>query len=345
MTVREQWLAAARSELNGKAAEEFLLKKWDEFEIKPYYDVSDVKQEPNPITNRVGNSFAGPNGWLNLPLIVSNDNKIANSKALNYLQNGADGIFYLVDRSASPSVLMNDLKQGFCFIGFEADGSAIPFFESLATHSSAHELLGATFWRSEPAWLSIANLFKGYKSFRCLGVTLNSGTVLERIDSALQTVLKITDKLTDYGFPAQQIFNQLAFSVTATTNFFSDVALIRALRILIQRLEQAYGSSGSKSFIRVVTNPIVSETYQPHGELLSNSFAGIAGIMASADALTINSENPNSDLHIRTARNISLLLKEESKLDKVVDPLSGSYFVESLTSQIVETAWVKLTTA
>ena len=42
---------------------------------------------------------------------------------------------------------------------------------------------------------------------------------------------------------------------------------------------------------------------------------------------------------VRFARNIQLVIKEETHADKVIDPAGGSYFIETLTSELVEKAW------
>jgi methylmalonyl-CoA mutase len=149
----------------------------------------------------------------------------------------------------------------------------------------------------------------------------------------------LADQLTDNAFPASQVFRQLAFSINASKNFFGDVIKIRSLRLLLERLTQAYGVENGRSFIRMRVNSAETENYQPHGDLVGNSFATIAAVCSSADAITVVPSNQQTDLHIRTARNISLLLKEESKLDKVMDPFAGSYFIESITHSLVEKVW------
>jgi methylmalonyl-CoA mutase len=342
MMLKEQWMAAARTELNGKEPTQ-LIKSWENFEIQPYYDKSDVASFNTSVLKKIEFPYQSPNGWLNIPQVDGFNEASANDLALNHLRSGADGITFKISGTANPAKLLNEVEPEFCFLGFETEDSSLSFFEELnPLLIPPGKVNGAIFWKDEPDWLKVANLHKTLAHFRCFGIVLPPGDSTTQISGASQLVLKIVDVLTDYGFSPQQLFQKMAFSLSATENFFGDVAKIRSLKILFGRLCQAYGITRLPAFVRVVSNPI-NQNYEPHGTLLTNSFGALSAIMASADALTISTDNQNSAIHLNTARSISLLLKEESRLDKVIDPLAGSYFVESLTNSIVEQIWTNLT--
>jgi len=343
MTLKEQWIACAEIELKGKDLVASLNKKFEDYEIKPYYDALNLSSNTERQIDRQANHFDAPNGWLNLPQVSLSLDEKNYSIALKHLQQGADGVFLKInDSSPVDAKILKEIKPEFCFLGFDAESPAVNFFEHIESMYSPDKLNGALFWHIEPDWLAIANLFKGYKKFRCMGITLKGETLNDQVFNALQTVSIVVDKLIEYGFPAEVIFQQIAFSVKSSPNFFMDVAKIRSLRLLMKKISEAYGVVDALTFIRVISYSEVNETYQPLGNLLSNSFSSIAAVLASADALTTISDNPLSDTHIRTARNTSLLLQEESKLNKVIDPLKGAYFMESLTDSIVENVWAKL---
>jgi methylmalonyl-CoA mutase len=342
MSFKGEWVEAAKKELGGKDPYEVLSKSWNEFTILPYYRANDSHFNQQIIFGSRANTFNGPNSWFNLPEVsVSNVNK-ANSVALDHLQCGADGVFFKVQPNLHPETLLNKFKPEFCFLGFEPESNEISFFDGLTQMVAPTSLNGAIIWKGDANWLSLANLFKGYNSFRCLGITEDGETPFEQIFSCLRKALHIADQLTDYAFPVQHVFGQLAFSINASPNFFGDAVKVRTLRILLQRFAEAYGLKDSVSFIRVKVNLETQKIYEPHGDLLGNGIAAIAAVASSADAITIVPNDQLSDLHSRTARNVSVLLKEESKLDKVIDPFAGSYFVESMTNSLVEKVWSKL---
>ena len=351
MSSKENWIDQAKIELNGKDPKEFLSKNHSEVTIEPYYDASDSLPNTEILYEKEAIPFHGPNGWLNLPSIKNFTDDKANTLALQHLQCGADGIFFQIDESSNVEKLVKEIEPEYCFLGFEANEAALKFFKELVQHFSFGPLHG-TFVRSDLTFplgrsmqndlLAMANLFKGYKKFRCHGLVVKDGNETMEIALVMQTVLAIVDELTDYGFHAQSVFEQISFSMNSSSNFFLDVAKIRSLKILMKRLADAYQVQSTPTFIRVVCATDVTENYQPHGSLLSNSFSALAAAFASAEAITIITDSPNSDRHVQTARNVSLLLREEAKLDKVIDPLAGSFFVEQLTYMLVEKAWATI---
>lgn len=343
MMPKEQWIAAARKELSEKEPTQ-LIKSWENFEIQPYYDRSDIISNDRIAVRKIEFPFQGPNGWLNIPQIGISEEVKANELALNHLRAGADGISFEITKESNPAKLLKEIKPEFCFLGFETGDRSVSFFEEL-NHLliPTNKISGAIYWREEPDWLKVANLHKSLQSFHCFGIMLRGEDVVTQISGALQMALKIVDVLTDYGFSAQQVFQKMTFSLTASENFFGDVTKIRSLKILISRLGESYGIGAWPAFVRMVSNPTANQNYEPYGALLTNSFGALSAIMASADALTLTTNNQNSAIHLNTARSISVLLKEESRMDKVIDPLAGSYFVESLTNSIVGKVWTNLT--
>jgi methylmalonyl-CoA mutase len=343
MDSMEKWVLLAKKELGVKVPFESLTKAWDKFEIKPYYDNSDLSFNINEVPERQKYAFGNTNFWHNLPEVDCAVPE-SNTVALNHLQNGADGIIFRVDNRTNPRRILAEVKPEFCFIGFECNEASVAFFEDLVEFISADKLDGVIFWNSKVKWLSVANLFKSYNSFRCFGITETGDGASAQLLGCVRNAIGILDSLTDYAFSPKTIFDQLAFTVNSSSDFFGDIIKVRALRILLGRVSMAYGLGICSTFIRVKVKPTVPQIYQPHGDLLANSFGSIAAISGSADAITVVTDSRQSDLHNRTARNISILLQQESKLDKVLDPFSGSYFIESLTNALVNEVWDKVST-
>jgi len=340
----DQWISAAKIELNGKSPIPHLNRRWEGIDIQPYYDRSDVRSNRNHILDKTTLPFLGPNGWLNLPLVDGVLGR-ANELAHGHLKNGADGIIFKLTKDVSAPALLKGIKPEFCFLGFETNDNLLSFFEeAVVTMAPSDKIYGSILWKNEPEWLKVANLFKNYSNFRCFGIHLDGDDLIGQILCALQKVLKIADVLSDFGFSPQRILEKTAFSLEATNNFFLDIAKVRSLKILFERIGQAYSIAPTPAFVRMVLSPMPpGQDYEPHGNMLSHSFSALGAVVSSSDAITVITEDQNSPVHLHTARSVSLLLKEESKLDKVIDPLAGSYFVESLTSSIVEKVWTKLT--
>lgn len=333
------WLKAAQSELKQTNPLEHLQKKWGDWPIKPYYGKDDVGSGQS--VHKLSFPHKAANGWFNLPLVDARlDSSI--SLTVNHLNNGADGIVFQLTSSAKPALLLANIKPEFCFLGFEASDEVFQFFlEADSLLQPAEKIHGAIFWNERPEWLKVARLFKAHTNFRCFGIHVGTLNV-ENLERAFRDAIGALDELTDNTFSAPTVLSKFAFSVTGTNNFFLDVAMIRSLKILFERLTMAYSVADVPAFVRYVTQPVSPSAYDPHGIMISSSLNALSATAASVDAITVDVENQNSNMHVHTARSISLLLKEESKLDKVIDPLAGSYFIENLTSSIVEKIWTNL---
>jgi methylmalonyl-CoA mutase len=78
--------------------------------------------------------------------------------------------------------------------------------------------------------------------------------------------------------------------------------------------------------------------------MLRATTEAMSAVMGGCDALTVLAYDSvmgdqNSELGERIARNVSILMREEAHLDKIVDPSAGSYYIENLTYQLSTEAW------
>jgi methylmalonyl-CoA mutase len=116
------------------------------------------------------------------------------------------------------------------------------------------------------------------------------------------------------------------------TDFFLEIARLRALRLVWNKLsERPYDLH-----LHVCSSPWTPEAYAPHANMLKATTAAMAAILGGADSLTVDPESPEQPMQRRVARNVSILLREESRFAKVADPLAGAYFVDRLTHDLAE---------
>jgi len=107
-------------------------------------------------------------------------------------------------------------------------------------------------------------------------------------------------------------------------------------------LQEAYQIKNPvPSFVHAYSKSWSEENFQPHGNMLKQTTAAMACAMGGCDAITVEPELPENKMMTRIARNVSLMLSEESHLAKVNDPLAGSFYVDALTHQIANEAWKK----
>ncbi len=134
---------------------------------------------------------------------------------------------------------------------------------------------------------------------------------------------------------------QLTINVSADTNFFEQIAKLRALRNLVNLLLEQYNSNLSLH-IHCETSDIYRSAFDSYSNLLRDSISGMAAVIGNCDSLSIHHFNDKSEdnkLATRMSRNQQLIFKEESYLDKVNDISNGSYYIETLTNELATKAW------
>lgn len=124
-----------------------------------------------------------------------------------------------------------------------------------------------------------------------------------------------------------------------------NVAKLRAARRLWALLGQEYSKDENsfKMYIHAETSSFTATLFDPYVNLLreaNQAFAAVIGGVQSLEVKQFNdASNESSAFSDRIARNIHLVIKEETLVDKVVDPAGGSFYVEALTNELAEKAW------
>ena len=131
-----------------------------------------------------------------------------------------------------------------------------------------------------------------------------------------------------------------------SSNFFMELSKFRATRMLWAQIVEQYkpaSKDACKLHVHAVTSRFNQTIYDAHVNLLRSQTESMSAALAGVDSITttpfdVPYKKPD-DFSERIARNQQFLLKEESHLDKVVDPAGGSYYVETLTVSIAREAW------
>lgn len=125
--------------------------------------------------------------------------------------------------------------------------------------------------------------------------------------------------------------------------FYIEVARLRALRILWRNVLEALDRKGPQLLIEThMAEKFLSD--DRHLNMISAGTKAIAAICGGADRIVINpSRQHDEHLSRRISRNVHHILKYESNLHSIPDPVKGSFYLESLLEQMVKGAWGKLT--
>jgi methylmalonyl-CoA mutase len=148
------------------------------------------------------------------------------------------------------------------------------------------------------------------------------------------------------GLEVDAFAPRLSFFFAVGSDFFTEVAKLRAARLLWAQLMQEHFAPGDAASLRLrmhcQTSGVSLTAQQPHNNVVRTAFQALAAVLGGTQSLHTNAFDEAlalpSDFAAQLARNTQLILQHETGVDKVVDPLGGAYFVESLTHELAARA-------
>ena len=168
----------------------------------------------------------------------------------------------------------------------------------------------------------------------------------QELGSAVAVGLEYVRAMTAAGLNVDAAFKQITFTVAADADFFLTIAKIRALRKIWARVAEVCGATTRTAQINAITALRMMSRRDPWVNVLRTTVACFAAGVAGADAITVLPFDlllgVPSDLGRRIARNMHIVLQEESGLAKVIDPAGGAYMFEHLTDQLADKSWAFL---
>lgn len=172
-------------------------------------------------------------------------------------------------------------------------------------------------------------------------------TAAQDLAVALATGTQYLKAMVAAGMDIADALAQIAFTLPVDCDQFLSIAKLRAARLTWARVAEACGAPepARRMDLTARTSRRMMSRRDPWVNLLRTTVAGFAGGVGGADAVVVvpfDAElGPSDAFARRLARNIQILLKEESSLDRVIDPAGGSWYVETLTRQLAEAAWAE----
>jgi len=152
--------------------------------------------------------------------------------------------------------------------------------------------------------------------------------------------------LTEAGLKINDITPRMQFNFAVGSNYFLEIAKLRAARYLWSKIVQYYDSGqelAGRMYIHTETSSWNKSVYDPYVNMLRTTTESMSSIIAGTDSHLVKpfdaSFTTSGTFSERIARNQQILLKEEAHFNKIVDPAGGSYYIESLTDSMIEHAW------
>ncbi len=166
-----------------------------------------------------------------------------------------------------------------------------------------------------------------------LAFTLADGR--EYVRAALERGLKVDD-----------FAPRLSFFFGIGMNMFMEAAKLRAARLLWHRVMAEFRPEKADSSVlrmHCQTSGVSLQAQDPMNNIVRTAFEALAAVLGGTQSLHTNSFDEAlalpSDAAARVALNTQLILQHETGVADVVDPLAGSYYVETMTAQMADAAW------
>ena len=148
------------------------------------------------------------------------------------------------------------------------------------------------------------------------------------------------------GLDVDDFAGRLSFFFAIGMNFFMEAAKLRAARFLWTRIMQEFQPQKPQSLMlrtHCQTSGVSLQEQDPYNNIIRTAFEAMSAVLGGTQSLHTNSFDEAialpTEFSSRIARNTQLILQHETGVTKVVDPLAGSYYVESLTNELAEKAW------
>ncbi|OWW00428.1 methylmalonyl-CoA mutase [Rhizobium sp. R693] len=148
------------------------------------------------------------------------------------------------------------------------------------------------------------------------------------------------------GLDVDDFAGRLSFFFAIGMNFFMEAAKLRAARLLWTRIMEEFKPKKASSLMlrtHCQTSGVSLQEQDPYNNIIRTAFEAMSAVLGGTQSLHTNSFDEAialpTEFSARIARNTQLILQHETGVTKVVDPLAGSYYVESMTKELADKAW------
>jgi methylmalonyl-CoA mutase len=322
---KAEWVLKATADLKGRSIESLASEFERNISVASYYSKEDLNELD--YLSKYSNILASkssldgePREWINYQKIQVGDGILANKIALQALSLGATGLIFNLNSNVDFDVLLKDIHLDACAISFEGELNLKNYLSFAATKCDLNKLTG----------FCNSSVEKKDSSLKTSILYSDKKTAVEQLADLIANAQNLQVKDVDF-------IHKSVFKVEIGTNYFLEIAKLRALRIILKAALSHKGIEIKSEEIDIIaiSSRWVNAQLEPHENILKGTTAAMAAIIGGCNALYVEPENPLDILSTRTSRNISTILKEESFLNKGLDPAAGSYYIENLTHLLV----------
>ena len=316
--------------------------------IKPFYTSEDLNNLKNLDSNY-------PDSWSICQNITADNSSDANIKALELIKKGAESINFIIQND---SILCNDLLKNIDIekteLFFKIEFHSNSYLKSLndiikspsASFNISYDPIGSLV--KTGSWESSMNedLKKLNKKINILEkfnnvIIVNSGLYQNSGANIFEEIAFTLSHANEYlNYLNGKCANKIAFNTSIGSNYFFEIAKLKALRLLWATITKEYNNE--INFPHIIAKPSNRNKtiYDYNNNILRTTTECMSAILGGANTISnvtydsiFNNKNKYSD---KIALNQLLIIKHETHIDKVKNAADGSYYINSLTNTIAE---------
>ncbi|MBN3582731.1 hypothetical protein JYB64_10085 [Algoriphagus aestuarii] len=370
---KTEWKELIQKDLKGKDFDQTLVSKvWGELDSQPFYTLDDIPDQLIPDSFHREPKLPGfsPRIWNNAVSIFPKDEKKGNEEILFALENGADALVLHLTGHENLNELLKGVMTEFIQIYFAPLDSPRFLYNQIndwisKLHIKPTMLSGAVLWspclemfRSDADFEKNVQLgsemidrFSEFREFFPMTLDISiygdsGANGIQQCFLGLGEMIELMDSFIAKAVSPAMIFENMAVHISVGELFFPEIAKLKGFRRLLVELAANMGQqidANSLHFL-VSTSSWSKSLLDKNSNLIRQTYEAMSAVMGGANSLWVRPvlEKEASVLEKRIARNVSSILKEESCLDKVMDPASGSYYLENLENDLVSIVLKKL---
>ena len=300
----------------------------------------------------------------------------ANEQALDGISRGVESVAFCIDGNKAVSVsdmavLLKGIDLNTTEVNFEGCESATPqtiesFLSVVKSNGVDSSKVKASFDFDPLRSLvkkgkfccgeyaqtikKCVEIVSGYPGIRVINVEAYAfndagSTLVQELGYAMSMGSEYLNLMTSAGIDATEAASRVKFTFAISSNYFMEIAKFRAARVIWANIAATYGASveAQKIAMHAVTSQWNMTVYDSYVNMLRGTTEAMSAALAGVDSLEVlpfdYSYREPGEFSNRIARNVQIILKEESYFDKVVDPSAGSYYIETLTQSFVDNGW------
>jgi|3_EtaG_2_1085321.scaffolds.fasta_scaffold00039_33 methylmalonyl-CoA mutase len=338
----QQWKEQIIADLKGKDFEETLVWNSEEdINVQPFYMQNALENNLSSTLNIIPKNTTNWN--INEQIDVTDND--ANQQALTALTGGCNSLEFIgeIANLEKLDILLKDIQLDIIQLNFN-NQQPLQTAELFAQfiEKSSYKNVKANFY-SDTITNDIIALSKNQHVEKCVMIAAGTNSKMsEQLADSFTKVVEAVDILTKNGISTKEAWNKIMFQFPVQNNYFFEIAKLRAARICFELITNQYQLTDAEMYIAAQTTLTPQPEIDVHNNTLAATTQAMSAIIGGINSLTVLPFNTLDEkatpFSKRIARNIQLILKEESFLDKVVDPTKGAYYMETLTDELVKKA-------